>query len=419
MIGIDVLLDRADILLDQGRYKDAEESIKQALQHEPDNDYALAMLGRCYLNTKRYNEGIEVIQKAIALSPTNDFYFYLLGFGYYQLDVYTAAQEQLYTAIELNPYHAEYFGMMAHVLLQQKKFEQALDKANEGLAVDAENLTCLNARSIALNKLKRTEDAIATMQNALAQDPDNAVTHTTVGWNFLEKGRHKDAQQHFIEALRIEPNYGNAKTGLKESLKSKVPPYRWLLQYSFWVHNSGKKIAQYLPIILYIVFRILIAAFKSYDGTSGIAWALGGIYLLFVVTSWSINSIANFFLFFHPLGKHALTNSEKWSAITVVTAMASGLLLLAASEWIVTAAIGGQCFIAGLILISLALPLGVMEYPIQFKNKSNRELFTKLLLLTGLITLLIVAIAPALDFTLVVIYLLAFVVYNWSGIGKS
>jgi tetratricopeptide (TPR) repeat protein len=418
MMETGVLLDRADILLNQGRYKDAEDSIKQVLQQEPDNDYALAMLGRCYVNTKRYDEGLDVIQQAIALSPNNDFYFYLLGFTYYQKDIYKVAKEQLGQAIEINPYRAEYYGMMSHVLLQEKEFERALFKANEGLAIDPENLTCLNARSIALNKLKRTEDAIATMQNALAQDPDNSITHATVGWNFLEKGRHKDAQKHFLEALRIEPNYGNAKTGLKESLKSKVPPYRWLLQYSFWVHNSGKKVAQYLPIILYIVFRVLIAAFKSNDSTSGIAWALGGLYLLFVVTSWSINSIANFFLLFHPLGKHALTNSERWSAKTVVVAMISGLLLLVASEWIVVGSEGGQYFIAGLILISLALPLGVMEYPIQVKSKSKRELFTKLLLITGLISLLVVAVAPEAGFVLSVIYLLGFMIYNWTGIGK-
>lgn len=418
MMETGILLERADILLDQGRYKDAEDNIKQVLQQEPDNDYALAMLGRCYLNTKRHQQALDVIQQAIALSPNNDFYFYLLGFVYYQTDVYKAAKEQLGTAIALNPYHPEYYGMMAHVILQEKEFEPALNKANEGLAIDPENLTCLNARSIALNKLKRTADAIATMQNALAQDPDNPVTHTTVGWNFLEKGRHKDAQQHFLEALRVEPNYGNAKTGLKESLKSKVPPYRWLLQYSFWVNNSGKKVAQYMPIILFIAFRVLIAAFKSSESTSGIAWALGGLYLLFVVTSWSINSIANFFLLFHPLGKHALTNSEKWSAISVVVTMTSGLLLLGTSEWMVAGEEGGQYFIAGLILISLALPLSGMEFPVRFKNKNNRELFTKLLLLIGLITLLAIALEPAVGFTIGVIYLLAFIVYNWSGIRK-
>jgi tetratricopeptide (TPR) repeat protein len=419
MITIDVLLDRADLLLNQGRYKDAEHTIKQALEQEPDNDYALALLGRCYFDAKRYEDGIAVIQQAIAIQPNHDFYFYLLGFGYYQLDKTLTAREQFQQAIALNPYHAEYYGMLAHVLLQGREFEAALDKANEGLAVDAENITCLNARSIALNKLKRTEAAIATMQDALAQDPDNAVTHSTVGWNYLEKGKHREAQKHFMEALRIHPNSNNAKQGLKESLKSKIPPYRWLLQYSFWLHNSGRNIGRYMPIALYIVFRILIGVFNANENTSGIAWALGGIYILFVVTSWSINSIANFFLLFHPLGKHALTNTERWSAISVMSVIISGLALLVASgSGIIMEEEGGSIFIAGILLISLALPLGIIQFPIRLRNKSRGELFTILLLLLGLLTLLTTAISPEVQFPFLTIYSIAFVVYNWTGIGR-
>ena len=69
-----------------------------------------------------------------------------------------------------------------------------------------------------------TDEAIQTMEYALAQDPENELTHATVGWNYLEKGKHKIAVNHFREALRIDPNYNNAKDGLKESLKSKIAP---------------------------------------------------------------------------------------------------------------------------------------------------------------------------------------------------
>ena len=32
---------------------------------------------------------------------------------------------------------------------------------------------------------------MATMHNALQQDPENEFTHTTIGWNMLEKGSEK------------------------------------------------------------------------------------------------------------------------------------------------------------------------------------------------------------------------------------
>jgi uncharacterized protein HemY len=46
MLDINNLLERADLLLAQGRHKDAEEFIKQALEQEPENDEALALLAR-------------------------------------------------------------------------------------------------------------------------------------------------------------------------------------------------------------------------------------------------------------------------------------------------------------------------------------------------------------------------------------
>jgi tetratricopeptide (TPR) repeat protein len=415
---VNIILDQAKLLLDQGRPKDAEAKIKQFLQQEPNNDYALSLLARCLYDRKQYDEGIEVIQDAISFAPTESFYFYLHAFGYYQKNNSSLATDSLHKAIQLNPYHAEYYGLLAFVLLGDKKFNDALNKANEGLAIEAENITCLNARAMALNKLKKTDEAIATMKHALAQDPDSEFTHTTIGWNLLERGKHKDAAMHFREALRINPLMQNAQSGLKEALKSKIPPYKWLLQYSFWVNNQGKKLKRAMPIILYVAFRLLIGIFWQNSATAGLAWLLGGIYLLFVIGSWTMNSIANFFLLFHPDGKYALTNTERWSSISVVTAMCSGFIVLGLALF--TSVGRGTAYedaflAAGLVCLSLALPLGEIDYPIRFKKVNKRNLFSLLLTGSGLLSLLVAIFFPAQALIVMVVYGVAFLLYNWSG----
>ncbi len=414
-----VILDQAKLLLDQGRPKDAETRIKEFLQQEPNNDYALSLLARCLYDRKEFNEGIAVIQNAISIDPEESFYFYLHAFGHYQLNNSFLAIDNLNKAILLNPWNGEYFGLLAFVLLGDKKFEEALQKADEGLAVDAENLTCLNARSMALNKLKKTDEAIATMQDALAQDPDSEFTHTTIGWNMLERGRHQEAAKHFREALRINPTMQNAQTGLKEALKSKIPPYKWLLQYSFWVNNQGKGLKTAMPIILYVAFRALIVLFRQSNATQGFVWIVAGIYLLFVIGSWTMNSIANCFLLFHPDGKYALTNTEKWSAISVVTAMLTGfaILFLAVFSGIgAGTAYEDVLFGAGLVCLSLALPLGEIDYPIVFKGVNKRNLFSLLLIGVGLAALLTGIFLPAQAMLIMGIYGVSFLIYNWSGI---
>lgn len=419
-MNIDMLLERAQLLLEQKRYKDAETHIKQALEQDPDNDYILGLLGRCYINNKRYDEGIEIIQRAIAIDPNDSFHFYMLGFAWYQKSNSAVAKSNLEKAIRLYPYSAEYFGLLAFVLIEEKAFEPALEKANEGLALEADNITCLNARGTALNKLRRKEDAYETMQTALAQDPGNEVTHSTVGWNLLERGRHKEAAGHFIEALRIHPDYLTAKAGLKEALKSKILLYKWLLQYSFWINNKGRNLQIALPIILYIGFRVLVSVTAGNKSTEGLSWVFAALYIFLVVTSWTIGSIANFVLLFHPLGKHALTNTERWSALNAVTALFAGIVVMLLAQVSSVAegtAYEESLFIAGLVCLSLTLPLGNISYPISFRNKGWREHLATGLAGFGLLALLCFAIAPAAAMPLFSIYGLGFLIYNWSAIG--
>jgi tetratricopeptide (TPR) repeat protein len=413
---MDVILDQARLLLDQGRPRDAEAKLRVFLQEEPDNDFALSLLARCYYSLKDFNKGIATIREAIRRNPEESFYHYLQGFGYYQLDYLDLAKADLTTAIQLNPWHAEYYGLLAYCLLGEKNFTAALEKANEGLAIDASSLTCLNVRSMALNKLKRTDEAIATMQDALAQDPDSEFTHNTIGWNLLERGRHNDAAHHFREALRINPVMSSSQSGLKEALKSKVPPYKWLLQYSFWVNNRGKKLKTAMPFILYFSFRALLILFQ-HSNTDWLVGVLLCIYLLFVVGSWTMNSIANFFLLFHPDGKYALSKTESTAAVLVVTAMLVGFALLGVDmlahpvqPW------DSVIFGAGLICISLALPLGELDYPINLKKGGKRNMFSALVAGAGLLALLLGILFPEQALTIMGIYAASFLIYNWSGV---
>ncbi|WP_132055976.1 tetratricopeptide repeat protein [Pseudocnuella soli] len=420
MVDTGVLLDRAGLLLAQGRAKDAEVAAREVLAQEPYNDAALALLGRCAFELGHIPDGMGFIREALAIRPEASFYYYLLAYGHYQQEQYAPALEHLETAVGLQPYVAEYYGMQAFVLLAQRQWEAALEKANEGLALEADNLTSLNARSRALNKLRRTDDAMETMQDALAVDPHSELTHLTVAWNYLEKGRHRDAQHHFRETLRLNPNNDGARSGLKEALKSNVAPYRWLLQYSFWLHNKGKKWQTAAPIILYVLFRVVSGALGASESTKGLVWIPVSVYLLLVVTSWTIGPICNFVLLFHPLGKHAVTLSERWSAISVVSALVAGLALLGVAQVpSVAAAVPENVSLelAGILLLTIAFPLGEMVFPLRWKGLLRRQRAAMLLVALGLVSVLGALFAPVLV-PIAVVYGIGFILYSWTGIFR-
>ena len=416
MSDLDAFIHKAQLLLQHKKPSEAEKQLAQVIRQDPENTQALSLLARCKFDQKKFTEGIDIIKQAIAIAPLEDYYFYLLAFGNYQMNRHAPALDSLQQAISLNPYVADYFGLFSLILIEEKNFKKALSLANEGLAIDGENITCLNARSTALNKLKLTDDAMETMRSALDQDPENDFTHTTIGWNLLEKGRNKEAALHFKEALRINPELEGARVGLKESLKSKIPPYKWLLQYSFWINNQGKQARWAIPLGIYLAVRVITSVSGSGANGAGLLGGLIlGLYLLMVATSWIINPLANFFLLFNPDGKHALTSNEKLNSLLLIGAIALGLM---------TALTGlilsgyrynpDQWYIAALIILSLGFPLGHMQFPLRFKGASKLQGYSMALVSLGIVSVILLAVAPLDSMAwAITIYGVSFVVFTW------
>ncbi len=412
-------IERANLLLRQGRVNDAITQLKNALQQNPDDHEALAMYARCFFDKKQFDEGIATLQRAIAMDTDNHYYYYLLAFACYRQNRNAAAIDNIQESIRLNPYFAEAYGLFALTLCEEKNFEKALQKANEGLAVDSENITCLNGRSVALNKLKRADDAVETIQFALAQDPENEFTHSTAGWNYLEKGNNKMAARHFKEALRINPNNASARQGLKESLKSIIPPYRWLLQYNFWINNKGKKARWAIPLGVYFGIRIFSAALQSNETTNLIGTVLIGLYVVFALSTWLIYPLANFFLLFHKDGKYAVNNTERWTAITVVCSLAAACTLFCIGMMNGSGNILQSFLIAAMAFAAMSLPLGSIEYPLSFNGYTGRNKVAMILVALGLVTVAFSFINLNIATATGLVLIVSIVVNSWVSVFRK
>ncbi len=365
-------IERGKLLLEQGRYPDAEKELKQALTADPENDEALGLLGRLHIDKGLDKEGLKFIEEALSLSPNEDYYHYLKAFALYKLGDYNKAQEWVSQALALDHYQPGYFALFALILMEERKFLNALEMAENGLAVDAENITCLNVRTQALIKLGRTTEAIETIHTTLAADPENDYSHTNAGFSFLEKGKHQQAATHFREALRLNPANLNARDGLKEALKSNIPPYRWLLQYDYWLNNKARGARIFFIVGIYFGIRVLMGIAKNLPKPLAIfIYLIFGLYLLLVVISWLIKPLGNLFLSLHPEGKYAVTMNEKINAYTVFGALISGIILIVLS--MILSIKEGNVFMAGAVVASLAIPLGMLRYPPKQFTSSTRQ----------------------------------------------
>ncbi|TKK68550.1 tetratricopeptide repeat protein [Ilyomonas limi] len=411
MFAVNNHIQRARLLLQQGRLRDAEKEIGFALHENPDDAEALLLLAECKVDEKQYDEAIRLLHNCIALEPDYHRNYYLLAFCHYRMNNRGEAVSYIQKAIALYPYASAYYGLYAYLMLDMRWYREALEKANEGLAIYAEDLTCLNARTQALFRLKNNEEAYETIREALAINPEDDFTHTNVGWHYLEKGKHKTSRQHFREALRINPNNARARQGYKESLKAKLLPYKWMLMFSLWLSSKSKQ-TRWITVIAIWASVQLLSRLSTAGGADVVAYILIGIYLLFVIFSWVGASMANMVLLFSSESKYVLTKTEKQVAAVIASLLFVAAFTALLGDYIPTIAEDNQ-YMAALVFLTLVLPVSRFEYLHLVRRKKLVLIYSIVLIAVGVISAVGLLAGITGMMALMTAYFIGLALYTW------
>jgi len=222
-------------LLARNRPEEAERVAREAISKDPEDIEALFYLGICLLEQSKPKQAEQALHDVIARDPEFDPAHFALARCLSERSRHKEALKAIATAIELDPDDATYHGLRASILAQQNKHADALEAAETGLALDPDNDTCRFYRSILLGKVGRHDEADSEASTLLADDPDDATSHCARGWVKQLAGDAEGAEQHFIEALRIDPGHEDARVGLAESLKMGNPLLGWFMRALLWM----------------------------------------------------------------------------------------------------------------------------------------------------------------------------------------
>lgn len=401
------LIERAELLIQQNRFAEAEQILSQLLSVEPDNPFVLARLGEVCLQLDKYERAMNLVDNAIAIAPDEDYFFFLKARILLQLDKYDAAEDNLKEATILDPSDAAYFALWASIKLARKKYQEAFDMSNHALALNPENVNALNVRSTSLLKLNRKEESFETIEGALKEDPNNPHTHTNYGWNLLEKGDPNKALEHFREALRIDPNYMLAQAGMAEALKAKHFVYRWFLKYAFWMGNMAAKFQWGFIIGFYFLVNFLERLAKNNELLATFLNPIVFILVLFAFSTWIIGPIANLFLRLNKYGRHLLDKEEIMSSNFVAVCVGVlligiiGYFLVGNNGWL---ALGGFGF-------TMMVPCSAMFQ--KTKNKNALPIYAAIMLVIGTLAVMGSFSSDKLFNAFTSIYLLGFIAFQW------
>lgn len=400
-------LERIQLLIQQARYRQAEQELRESLFQNPEEPYIHALLALCLSEQDKLNEALPAAHTAVALAPDSAWCRYILATVLGRQGKLTAARESIQVAISQDPGDPDYFALLGSLWLQENHWQEALSCAEQGLSLDPEHVVCCNLRSMALIKLGQGEAALQGLAAALHQEPDNAVTHANRGWTLLEQGQNQAALEAFQEALSLDPNLDWAREGLVEALKARFGLYRVMLRYFFWMGRLRRSHQILVMVLLIIAMRALRVLLPSHSLLGAVLVLL---YLGFVLLTWLADPLFNLVLRFNKYGRLALSPEQIQASNWLAYLSAAGLLLgafgLVFKLWILMG--------AAALCLALTIPVTGSLAASDLRSRRFLSRYSVMLALLGSGGLLCLASGlstPAL--VLLVAFVLGWIGFSW------
>jgi len=177
-------------------YDRSIESFDNAVKLQPDSGDTYKNLAFVYLSAQRLDEAIEPLQKIIELDKEIDGYRFLGEIYYNKGQVQMDRFQTTKTAAD-SVQAFEWFNKAIEVLEAGKK-----EYPN-----DSDILLTLSNSYIAANKVEIAIDAFKT---GVENEPTNKYYRYNYGVLLLGKSDYTSAEEQFLKAIEIDPNYQNA-----------------------------------------------------------------------------------------------------------------------------------------------------------------------------------------------------------------
>ncbi len=212
------LVDGATYLQKTGAYEASAAKWRQALELNPEDEFAHRKLGTVLMMTGHREESAAHLRKANELQlraaleadPTSARGFNDLGVLLAESGRVEEAVTQFEKAAALKPDFAAASANLGGALAKLGKLDEALVELREAIGSDARYAPAHYELGLVLSRRGDAQGAIAEWRSALEIDPKYAEAHDSLGDALDAQGRTAEALEHWRAAIDLEPNDAQA-----------------------------------------------------------------------------------------------------------------------------------------------------------------------------------------------------------------
>jgi tetratricopeptide (TPR) repeat protein len=167
-----------------------------------------------WIQIQYWKDGIALHQHAIAVTDRNYREHENLGVEYARRQDFRDALRELFTSVEENPNQAHALNTLASTLFLVGRKEDAIEQWNRAIRMDPDGAVLHCDVGNALIDVGKLDDAIRELNTALRLDAKMACADYGLGRVLVKRDRPGDAIPYFLETLRIEPGFTQAREAL-------------------------------------------------------------------------------------------------------------------------------------------------------------------------------------------------------------
>ncbi len=245
----------ADVYLDYFKSRQALQTMKKAAELQPDRIPTLLKLSEFQLILKQYEASLKTVDEILKRSPQNAEAFFMLGMNFKEMGDTSRAINSFQQSVELDP---EIIDAWIHLgQLQAAKGNRiALQYFESAQAIAPDNMEVLHAKADYYSDLGQLEKAVETYREMVRINPQYEQSYFNMGLLFLDQdsilkayeqfdllvevaplhirgyfyrglssefmGKLEAARRDYEQALRLAPDYQDAKAGLDRVAQAMV-----------------------------------------------------------------------------------------------------------------------------------------------------------------------------------------------------
>ncbi len=192
----------AQLLL--GKYKEAEEKFKEALDKNSAELEAVLGLAELNIAENRSKDALKTLEAVKDTFPDDPRFLFWLASAKRKGK---EAEELMNRALEIRSGWAEGYELLAKIHFRNKSFEACIAKAEKAVEIEPDLTEAPKFKGVCQFKTDQYEDAIATLQAVMAKVPNSAMSMYYIGRSYDALNDYAQAEQSYKDAMNMNVKY--------------------------------------------------------------------------------------------------------------------------------------------------------------------------------------------------------------------